>query len=458
MPQIINVQTGFRATDAPEDWKTNGQYDNNVWKLDNSVPVRPVLTGGQGGGATTDFNAGNGIAGYDQALANNKGAGASIGTTESATDKALREYYNALPRTGPTQADQDATRESIRKQMQSQIDAINTSYDSIVASARSEGEGRLGQTRAISSRSGFLGAPMGEAQKAKTTEYNGKVVNAIEAERGSKIAAIWADIDKRTTEKIEKQKTEALTNAKDYIDYLKTAEDSARTDALNLAKSGVDLSSLSEDDYKTLLEQTGYNPLVFKALWNSNLPTSQKRDYNYVNLGNGKVAVFSVNPATNQMEKEEYDMSIEEGQEIKEFDGVPYISTKDADGNIILKNVQGYNYDTVNKKNLMELRGGLYNIQTNKWVVGPKADSGGTSEKLTTDEIKMIANQKVAPQLNGVKGEDGYVSPSDYRKARNAYVATGLNSSDFDEAFSIYANPNIVDQYDFVGKKLKGTE
>jgi hypothetical protein len=455
MAQIINVQTGFRATDAPDDWKTNGQYDNNVWKLDNSVPVRPVTTGA---GSTTDFEAGKGIAGYDQALVNNKNSGASIGTTESAANKAARDYYNALPRTGPTEADQDAIRESIRKQMQSQIDAINNSYDSIVASARTEGEDRLGQTRALSSRSGMLGAPMGEAQKAKTTEYNGKVVNAIEAERGTKIAAIWADIDKRTTDKIEKQKTEALTNAKDYIDYLKTAEDSAKTDMVNLAKSGVDLSTLSEDDYKTLLEQTGYNPLVFKSLWNSNLPSQQKRDYNYVNLGNGKVAVFSVNPATNQMEKEEYDMSIETGQEIKEFDGVPYISTKDADGNIILKNVQGYDYDTVNKKNLMELRGGLYNIQTNKWVVGPKADSGGSSEKLTTDEMKMIANQKVAPQLDGVKGADGFVSPTDYRKARNAYVASGLNAGDFDNSFSIYANPNMVEAYDFVGKKLKATE
>lgn len=377
---------------------------------------------------------------------------------ESAVDKALREYYNALPRTAPTDTDKEAIRESIRKQLQSQIDAINTSYDSMVASAKTEGENRLGQTRAISSRSGLLGMPMGDAHKANTENYNAKVVNAIEAERASKIAAIWDTIDKRSTDQIEKQKTEALTNAKDYIDYLKNSQEGARTDMINLAKSGVDLANLSEDDYKKLLEQTGYNPVVFKSLWNSNLPENQKRDYNYVNLGNGKVLIMSVNPKTNKMEKEEYSVDIQPNQEIKEFDGMPYIVNKDENGNLSLKNIANFDYGATNKKNLMELRGGLYDIKTNKWVVGPKADSGGSDEKLTTDELRMIANQKVAPQLESVKGVDGYISPSDYRKARNAYVASGLNSSDFDEAFSIYANPNIVEQYDFVNKKLKGTE
>lgn len=383
---------------------------------------------------------------------------AASSVPESAVDKALREYYNALPRTAPTDTDQEAIREAIRKQMQAQIDAINTSYDSIVASARTEGEDRLGQTRAISSRSGMLGSPMGEAQKAKTTEYNQRIVNAIEAERASKIAAIWDTIDQRATERIEKQKTEALTNAKDYIEYLKSTQEGARTDMINLAKSGVDMATLSEEDYKKLLEQTGYNPIVFKSLWNSNLPENQKRDYNYVNLGNGKILIMSVNPATNKMDKEEYSVDIQPDQEIKEFDGIPYIAQKDEEGNVTLKNIEGFDYGATSKKNLMELRGGLYDIKTNKWVVAPKADSGGSDEKLTTDELRMIANQKVAPQLESVKGVDGYISPSDYRKARNAYVASGLNSSDFDEAFSIYANPNIVEQYDFVNKKLKGTE
>lgn len=312
---------------------------------------------------------------------------------ESAVDKALREYYNALPRTAPTDSDQEAIREAIRKQMQAQIDAINTSYDSIVASARTEGENRLGQTRAISSRSGMLGAPMGDAQQAKTTEYNQKVVNAIEAERASKVAAIWDTIDQRATERIEKQKTEALTNAKDYIDYLKTTQEGARTDMVNLAKSGVDLSTLSEEDYKTLLEQTGYNPVVFKSLWNSNLPENQKRDYNYVNLGNGKILIMSVDPKTNKMEKEEYSVDIAPDQEIKEFDGVPYIAKKDENGNVTLQNIQGFDYGATSKKNLMELRGGLYDIKTNKWVVAPKADSGSTeltdAEKA---EMKKVEN------------------------------------------------------------------
>jgi hypothetical protein len=45
-------------------------------------------------------------------------------------------------------------------------------------------------------------------------------------------------------------------------------------------------------------------------------------------------------------------------------------------------------------------------------------------------------------QLETVKGADGFISPSNYRTAKDAWVKAGLAAKDFDNFFSYLANPN----------------
>ena len=53
------------------------------------------------------------------------------------------------------------------------------------------------------------------------------------------------------------------------------------------------------------------------------------------------------------------------------------------------------------------------------------------------------ATKAMSAQLDKVVGGDGYVSPNDYKTAKRAWVKeTGLSAKQFDEAMSIYRNPD----------------
>ena len=66
-----------------------------------------------------------------------------------------------------------------------------------------------------------------------------------------------------------------------------------------------------------------------------------------------------------------------------------------------------------------------------------------TSGSDTVSQTQKLENARatVAPQLQAKRGSDGYVSPADYKKARDAWTTTGLSAEDFDKAFKQYANP-----------------
>lgn len=69
--------------------------------------------------------------------------------------------------------------------------------------------------------------------------------------------------------------------------------------------------------------------------------------------------------------------------------------------------------------------------------------SGSGGGKLTESELMRAARSEIAGQLNTVKGSDGYVSPTDYKTARSAWVSKGFSAQDFDESFgNEYVNPN----------------
>ena len=72
----------------------------------------------------------------------------------------------------------------------------------------------------------------------------------------------------------------------------------------------------------------------------------------------------------------------------------------------------------------------------------------GSGVDLTESELKRQAQSEMAQQLKSVSGSDGFVSPENYKKARNAWVGKGFNTQDFDSAFApVYVNRAHYDDY-----------
>jgi len=81
-----------------------------------------------------------------------------------------------------------------------------------------------------------------------------------------------------------------------------------------------------------------------------------------------------------------------------------------------------------------------------------KAKASGSGSEYTNYEAKNKAAQKAASAklgtwLSGVVGEDQRVSPTDYKKAKAAWVADGYSGKDFDDIFNGFVNPAFAPDY-----------
>lgn len=162
--------------------------------------------------------------------------------------------------------DETRIREQERTRVQSQIDAINELMNVELASARRAGEGRLGETRALSAATGTLGSPRGLAHKEQVRELNLEEESAIRAAAQAKIGTILSGVESRAADIVDKQKTLASTNATAFLDYLGQISERALGDMQALATAGAELS---EDQKNRLVEQTGYDPETFDTLYKS---------------------------------------------------------------------------------------------------------------------------------------------------------------------------------------------
>lgn len=79
--------------------------------------------------------------------------------------------------------------------------------------------------------------------------------------------------------------------------------------------------------------------------------------------------------------------------------------------------------------------------------------TGPGPDKLTDKEKLSEAISKVAKQLQGRSGADGYVSPDSYKRARTVWVTAGLTAKDYDDSFAQFANPSHLDDYDLLDRR-----
>lgn len=246
-------------------------------------------------------------------------------------------YYGGLETAAP---DKNKIYQDELGRMQAQIDAINNVYAGLTAKEQEVGKTRLGQTRAVNARSGDLGGDFGNKNMADTEEFNAAKVEEINRKKSLEIAAVLGKVQDRSDAEFSKQRELSLGNQEKKLSYKKTVQEDARKDMATLAGTGISLDKLSADEYNQLLTQTGYDPLSFEAAFNGAKAASEKVDYTYHSLGNGKVLRTGKSANGKSVEEKIFDYGIPDDFAITETKSGQILLVNKATGEI--KNAGNY--------------------------------------------------------------------------------------------------------------------
>lgn len=226
----------------------------------------------------------------------------SSGVGKNSTTADVEKYYGGLDL---SPVDEDRIRDDMYKRVQARIDAVNRSFDAIIAEDKRQGEIALGQTRSTAARSGTLGSDFGNAALQNTQERTSQIIAQTEAQRANKINEILGYADERAEKKISEEKTRLKENQKEFIAYKVQVAESAREDVANLAKLGVSYDTLDEDRKRKLLDQTGLTEDQLKAQFVLNKPAA---DVLYKEVVGSTYVQISRDPITGKISSENFDL------------------------------------------------------------------------------------------------------------------------------------------------------
>lgn len=203
------------------------------------------------------------------------GSGLEFLRYESPFEKETRARLESAEKNKLTPGQEQQIREQERAQVQSQIDAINSMFAGEFRKAEREGANRLGSITAIQARGGLIGSDFEVAQRAQGQEYNAEIRAGIQARQNLEIQKLYDKSTERADKAIEAKNTLAKTNADDYLKFLEGNKTEARTDVENYFKGGGTLDTLKKTEFKSLLEQAGYNEFQLNSLYLSNKPKGE---------------------------------------------------------------------------------------------------------------------------------------------------------------------------------------
>lgn len=202
----------------------------------------------------------------------------------------VNDYYTNLYKDSQKPLDEAGIRAARLKEVQAQLDSLDSIYDNMVGQLRVEGENRSGQTRAVGSRRGLVGSEMGDAQKIQTEQYNEKVIAAKNEERAAALAAVRDKATARANDEILQKTAQKKLDAANYIEYIKGKQDETKTDIKDLAKTGIKIEDVDNETYKALLESSGFkSEAELDAYFNRNKPKAEQVKYEYKELKDGSI-------------------------------------------------------------------------------------------------------------------------------------------------------------------------
>jgi len=302
------------------------------------------------------------------------------------------------------------------------IDAINSKYSYKSNLITKSGEESLARQRSMNLRSGTIDSPLGDTEIAKTKKLTEEDLKANRDAQSAEITSAMTDLDTAFETKRKTAAEERMTQA-EYEATQRTnrmAEASTRKTELAtklaiLGKNGVDFEKFKLDPVYTKLKDEGFSDMEMQAMINDAKPKPDSISYDII--GNNIVSYYT-DPTTGKVVVNKNPLP--EG--INNPDNISV--EKLGDGSLVY-------FDKVAQK-----------------VVGT-IKSNGTGNQ-TKDEILRDARQIVAPQLSSVAGDDGYISPEDYKIAKRSWIENaGLLGQDFDSAFVSYINPAHTPDYGF---------
>lgn len=354
------------------------------------TPPTPIVPGTAGLTPATDAG-GNKVLVGDPSLNpqfNYGGSAPAPVKTETALEKATREYYDGLTKT----VDPTAIREQVRQNMQGQIDAQNALYDNLVSSDTKAGNALNDRVRGINVNSGLAGSDFATSNAVGQEEKNKAVIDADNRQRAAAISTILGNIDTRATEEIKTQKETADKNSLAYLGYLKDKQDKAQEDVKTIASSGVALEQLPKDKYDQLLSQSGLDKFTFEQVYNSARKAATKINYEYKMVGN-KVVGYGLDPITNQIKTIETD--------------VPFDTTSFEKPEVLSDGTMVFYPKNIDPNKPIQDQLKIY-----KSGVAPKSTTAPTTNKITISEAKAsglplsVVGQSEADIVNSLSKSD----------------------------------------------------
>lgn len=288
-------------------------------------------------------------------------------------------YLNTLRSTAKLPVDETKIREERLKAAQSRIDAINMYYSELKGRRfqedRSAGD-KLNQiVRANNVRSGNIGSDFATANSVGQESENLKVIRqnqeALEQAKSKELAAVYAEIDKASSEEARANRALAVGSSEKLIQYNEALKEDRRAAVARLGALGTTVEELKrQPDYlRKILEDTDYTEGELEYELNKARNDATRIKYETKVLDDGNILMFGIDPLTNQMKTTTIDTSVPEGYKPVMKEGVMY--WEDANGNLTKAPI-GY----AKQKQQLELEGmRLRNAEIAASITKTKADT-----------------------------------------------------------------------------------
>lgn len=196
-------------------------------------------------------------------------------------EQKMKDYYASKEPKTPEEiaAEEEAIRQRRLERQQAEIDTVNAMYANILNQISIDNKDRLGSTATIQALTGERGSKSGAADVKKTTDYNTSVIQAAEAEKANKIAAIMSDYEIQIDKDLENARKLRESDANSWIEYQNSTAERNRTNAANLRASLIDAdveaSEIDEPTWQKIADAGGYTVAQAKALYKSDYDKRQ---------------------------------------------------------------------------------------------------------------------------------------------------------------------------------------
>lgn len=301
-------------------------------------------------------------------------------------------------------------RDEQMNQAQAMIDATQGIFQQEIQRLEQQGQARLAQTSSILVGAGLAGSPFQLTGQEQSRQATNEILATRQAERRAEVAKIMAAAQDRATDIHDREITRFQQERRLKLDEdeaerlrLKSIATAAKESISNIAASGASLDDMDQSDYQNLLADSGLSDFEAKAYWAINSPEanatfSQQGDrfvggYYDPSAGQFRTIISDAIPELAAIEDATLDI----------IDGIPYVISKDANGNLTGSILPGFQepveeVDTsapkVQKFGENDYR--QWNAQTGTWDPIVNADNVNPEELMQQQQQLSLINSAIA--------------------------------------------------------------